>query len=51
MAIKDDNTRISVTIPKELYKDLLELAEYEDRSVSNLIFTIVKDYMNSNCKK
>lgn len=42
--IKEENTRISVTVPKELHEKLLEEAEYEDRSVSNLVLKIIKDY-------
>lgn len=42
--IKNENTRITVTVPKNLYKMLKEDAEYEDRSISNLALKILKDY-------
>lgn len=51
MAVKSENTRISVTMSKKMYIELLELAEYEDRSVSNLILSILKDHLSKNEKK
>lgn len=42
--IKNDNTRISVTVSKKLYEKLLKEAEYEDRSVSNLVLKIIKEH-------
>jgi metal-responsive CopG/Arc/MetJ family transcriptional regulator len=47
MAVREDNTRISVTVPKEIYEQLLEISEYEDRSVSNLVLFIIKLYLRS----
>lgn len=47
LPVKETNTRISVTIPKDIYNELLELAEYEDRSLSNLILMILKLYLKS----
>lgn len=47
MPVKETNTRISVTVPKDMYNELLELAEYEDRSLSNFILMILKLYLKS----
>lgn len=51
MAVKKDNTRVSVTMPKDLYNELLKLSEIEDRSVSNMILTIIKEHLNCNTNK
>lgn len=45
MAIKETNTRISVKMPKETYNKLLNIAEQDDRSMSNLILKIINDYL------
>ena len=45
--IKKENTRIPVTMPKSIYNELLEIAEFEDRSLSNLILCIIKDYLKN----
>ena len=42
MVIAKDNMRLPVTMPKELYKDLQELADKENRSVSNYIVSTLK---------
>ena len=42
MAVSDNNKRIPVTMSKELYEDLRELANKEDRSVSNYILSRLK---------
>lgn len=44
--IKKENTRITVTVPKEIHARLIEEAEYEDRSVSNLVLQIIKEHYN-----
>lgn len=46
--IKNENTRISVTLPRELHEKLLNEAEYEGRSVSNLVLKIIKSYYKFN---
>lgn len=43
------NTRINLTIPKELKTKLEILAKKENRSTNNLIVTILKEYI-STCK-
>lgn len=34
-------------MPREIYNELAEIAKYEDRSVSNLIYVIIKDYLKN----
>ena len=49
MAISEENTRIQVTIPKELKEQLEKKAKSENRSVSNYIVTLIqKDLANSS---
>jgi metal-responsive CopG/Arc/MetJ family transcriptional regulator len=50
MAIGKDKTRIVVTLTKELKEDLEKLAEAENRNVSNLINTILINYVKDNKK-
>ena len=40
------NTRLNLTIPRDLKKQLEELARLQNRSTTNLIITILKDYVN-----
>ena len=47
MAISDKNTRIIVTIPKELKATIEALAKKDDRSTNNLIIKILSDYVRS----
>ena len=47
MAINKDKTRISVTLTKEEYEKLKNKAKQENRSVSNLIGLLVKQYLRS----
>lgn len=42
--IKDDNIRITITLPKKLHKLIQGDAEYEDRSMSNVIVRILKKH-------
>lgn len=42
--IKNENTRISAIVSKDVRKKLIEQASYEDRTVSNLVFKILKEY-------
>lgn len=42
--IKKENTRINVVIPKKIHKMLMKEADYEDRSVSNLVLKIIKEH-------
>ena len=44
MTVSKDNKRIQVTIPKKIFNQLKFDAEYEGRSISNLVAKIIKDY-------
>jgi len=48
MAISKDNTRTVITIPKELKKQLENLAKQDSRSFNNLVIKILKDYVNNS---
>ena len=43
----EDKTRIILTVPKDLKEVLTEIAKEENRSLTNLIVTILKDYVKS----
>ena len=47
MALSKDKTRISVTLTKEEYEKLKNKAKEENRSISNLIGLLVKQYLRS----
>lgn len=42
--IKKENTMVTSVIPKKIYEMLAKEAEYEDRSISNMICKIIKDH-------
>ena len=44
MAISNDNTRTIITIPKELKIKLETIAKEENRSLNNLIITVLMNY-------
>lgn len=46
--ISNSNTRYSLTIPKDLKQQLEKIAGTQNRSLNNLIVTILKDYAKSN---
>lgn len=46
--ISDNNTRVMVTIPKELRETLQKIAKEENRSLSNLIVTILDSYVKEH---
>lgn len=46
MAVSSKNTRIILTINKEIKQKLKDIADKEQRSVSNLCQVIVSDYIN-----
>ncbi|RAL22002.1 ribbon-helix-helix domain-containing protein [Thermoflavimicrobium daqui] len=43
MAVADENTRVQVTMPKTLRKELEKEAKQENRSLSNYIVKILLD--------
>lgn len=45
--ISENNTRINVTIPKDLKLQAEIIATKQNRSLSNLIVTLIKDYVRS----
>lgn len=42
--INDENTRITFTLPKKTLEKLQDEAEYEGRSVSNLVLKIINEH-------
>lgn len=47
MAVSDQNTRILITISKEMKNKLEMLSAQEQRSISNLCSKIINDYIKS----
>lgn len=47
MAISDKNERTMVIMPKELKEKLKQMAEQQNRSLSNLILNVLKDYVQN----
>ncbi len=45
MSISQKNTRVLITIPKELKKELDIISKKEKRSLSNLCAKIISDYV------
>jgi len=48
MTISKDNTRTLITIPKELKKQLEEIAKQDNRSFNNLVVKVLKDYVRNS---
>ena len=46
--VAENNTRVIITIPKELKEQLLQIADNESRSLSNLIVQVLKIYVNKH---
>lgn len=47
MAVSDNNTRIMITVPKEFKIELEELAKRDNRSLSNLIVTVLQEKLKT----
>ena len=45
--VSDKNVRFLVTLPKELKEELIALAKEDNRSLNNLIATILSKYVKS----
>lgn len=45
LSISDNNTRTLITIPKDLKQKLEAKAKEQNRSLNNLIITILKNYL------
>lgn len=48
--ISENNTRINVTIPKDLKLRAEIIATKQNRSLSNMIVTLIRNYVESNEK-
>ena len=48
MAVGEDKIRILITVTKEMKKELEIQAEKETRNVSNLVVSVLKEYININ---
>ena len=48
--ISDLNTRTSITISKELKKELEDIAKEQNRSFNNLVITILKNFVSDTQK-
>jgi len=46
MAVKDTNTRVTISISKELKAKLEDLASQEDRSLSNYIGLVLRGHVS-----
>jgi predicted HicB family RNase H-like nuclease len=46
--IADINTRTNITIPRDLKAQLEKIAKEQNRSLNNLIITILKDFVSNN---
>ena len=49
--IAKDMTTISLVIPKQLKEELFEIAYKENRSASNLIVSLIQNYVQINKKQ
>lgn len=49
--IAKDKTTISLVIPKQLKEELFEIAYKENRSASNLIVSLIQNYVQINKKQ
>jgi hypothetical protein len=48
MAVGEDKTRILITVTKDMKKELEIQAEKETRNVSNLVVSVLKEYIRSH---
>lgn len=51
MAVSKDKTGVLVNMDKTLKEKLSELAKKQNRSLSNLIVTVLKDYVEDTADK
>lgn len=47
MSVKDDKSRVMVTITKEEREKLNKIAIEENRSLSNLLQVVIKNYLDA----
>ena len=50
MSISNKNTRTTITIPKDLKKELEIIAKEQNRSFNNLVITILRKFVSSTRK-
>ena len=50
MSISKNNTRTTITIPKDLKKELEVIAKEQNRSFNNLVITILKKFIDDTQK-
>ena len=50
MTISKINIQMSLIIPKELKQELKQMADSQNRSLNNLINTVLIDYLKNNKK-
>ena len=50
MSISKDNTRMILTIPKDLKAELERIAQEHNRSFNNLVITVLKEFVAKNHK-
>ena len=50
MSISNKNTRTTITIPKDLKKELEIIAKEQNRSFNNLVITILKKFIDDTQK-
>jgi len=48
MAISDKNTRIQITLPKDIKSQLEKKADEKNRSVSNYVLTLILKELNNS---
>lgn len=48
MTIRKTNVQMSLIIPKEVKQELKQIADDENRSLNNLINTVLLDYLKNN---
>lgn len=49
--VSDDKVRMLITVTKEMKEELDKIAEEETRNTSNLVVSILKDYLNNRNSK
>lgn len=47
MTISKSNVQMSLVIPKELKQELKQVADSQNRSLNNLINTVLMEYLNN----
>ena len=48
MSVSKDNVRANITFPRELKVQLEKIAKEQNRSLNNLVITILKEFVSKN---